>query len=213
MIAKDLDGLLQTAGEIQAIPGRQVVHEVVDACDAVLDKDAVHFNIGVKVYTSTPVLDSGDEPRPQRCDSRVVVPVLLHVDGMPVLRVRDTKDEVNHLRRTLLRLDKRLGGLRVHGAEFGLGYAPTRVVLREDAGAVGEAVDDGRIELPKHESQRLFELVVYNHVLVGAKETMGQVGKGLDSEVDCVFPVRAIEVELSLGRFLFRGFRRGLGGR
>ena len=207
VVAQDLDGLLEPPGQIEVIPRRQVLNQVVDAGDAVLDQHAIYLDIRVEVDAGTPFLDPRDCAGAQGRDGGVVVAVLLHVDGVPVLGVRDAEDEVDHLGRAALGLDQRLGWLGVDGAEVGLADAAGGVLLGEDTGAVGEAVDDGGVELAQHEAQGLLELVVDDHVLVGAEEAVGQVGEGLDLEVDAVLPVAAVEVELAAGGLL--GARRG----
>lgn len=97
MVTENLDRLLQAPCQIEVIPSGQIPNQVVDACDTVFDQHAANFNVGVKVHSSTPILNSRDKARAQRCDARIMVPVLLHIDRMPVFCVRDSKNEVNHL--------------------------------------------------------------------------------------------------------------------
>lgn len=69
-------------------------------------------------------------------------------------------------------------------SKISLAYAMALVTLWEDARAVSKAVYYWRVELPQHNAQRFFKLIVDNHVLVDSKKAMRQVLEGLDGKVD-----------------------------
>ena len=169
MVAKNLDRFLKATSKIQAIPRRKIMNKVVDTCDAVLDEHAVDLYEGVEVDTSTPVLHARNGAGSQGRKTRVVVAMLLHVDGMPMLNMRYSKDKVEHLGRALLRLDECLWRIRVDSTKLGLGDVGLGSALRKDSRTVCETVYDGRIELAQHEAQSFLELIVNDHVLVCSK--------------------------------------------
>jgi hypothetical protein len=196
MVAKNLDRFLKATSKIQAIPRRKILNKVVDTCYTVLDKHAIDLYEGVEVNSSTPILHARNSARSEGCKTRVVVAMLLHIDGMPMLNMRYSKDKVKHLGRALLRLHECLWGVWVNSAKLGLGNIGLGSALGEDTRAVCETVYDGRIELAQHEAQSFLELIVNDHMLVCSKETMRQVIKGADFGIE-VFPFCAEDVELA----------------
>lgn len=113
VVSKNLDGFLKATGEVKAVPRRKIVDKVIDTGNAVFNQHTVHLDKRVKVYTSTPVLNARDKSGAQRGNAGVMVAVLLHVDGVPVLGMGDTKDEVEHLGSSPLRLYQGLGRVGV----------------------------------------------------------------------------------------------------
>lgn len=71
--------------------------------------------------------------------------------------------------------------------------------MREHARSVSETIYDRRMKLSQHEPQSFFELIVDNHVLIDAEQSVGEVFERLDGEIDRVLPIIAVKVELSTG--------------
>src|SRR5690242_10986502 len=111
---------------------------------------------------------------------------------MPVLRMRNAEDEVNHLGGAFLGLHQSFRGLGVDGTELGFSDAATGVFLWENTGPVGETVHNGGIELSQHEAKSFLELPIDDHMLIDAEEPMREVLKGLDGEVKGILPVIAV---------------------
>src|SRR5271163_1709166 len=88
---------MQAAGEVKRVPLREIAAKSVKAHHAVLDESTVHRDVGIEVAACTKgVLDFGDGVGTKGADSGVVIAMLLEVDGVPVLGVRNTEDEIDH---------------------------------------------------------------------------------------------------------------------
>ena len=86
-----------------------------------------------------------------------------------MLSMRDTKDEIDHLGISPLRLDQCLGRMRMHSAELGVCNGLTSRFLGENTGAIGETIHDRGVELAEHHAQSFLELIVNDHMLVRAE--------------------------------------------
>jgi len=105
-----------------------------------------------------------------------MVAMLLHVEGVPVLRVRHTKDKIYHLGRTILRSLNGERRLRVYSAKFVVcGNLATGFGLRKDAGAVSKGVSDRCPECPWNLLQNLLEVGIEGDVLVDSEIDMRKV--------------------------------------
>ena len=154
---------------------------------------------------------------------RVVVRVLLHVDGVPVRRVRDGEDKVEQ--GLVLRASEREGGSGTRSASEEVNEGPPKgrrahllrvALLPEDAAAVGERVADGRLEVAEDVLEVALDLLGDLDDLVAA-ERLGELHHGRDAALGdarvgrrrgdgrCRFRVGLLRVErarrCSCGRF------------
>lgn len=77
-------------------------------------------------------------------------------------------------------------------SKVSLADAAAGLFLGENARAVGETIDNGRIELAQHHTQSFFELIVDNHMLVDAKQAMRKLIETLNGKVNSVLPLVAV---------------------
>lgn len=91
-----------------------------------------------------------------------MIAVLLQIQRMPMLGVRNSKDEINNFALALLHGGN--GGAwvwmelrRAHRA---------RIRLWKDSRTIGECVTDWRSELPKNLPQSLLEFLIDQHMLI-----------------------------------------------
>lgn len=97
VVAQDLDGFVEPAGEVEGVPLGKVLAQRVEVDDAVFDQCAVDRDVGVEVDACAPfVLDVGDGGGAEAAEGGVVVAMLGEVEGVPVLGVGDAEDEVDH---------------------------------------------------------------------------------------------------------------------
>lgn len=97
VIAEDLDGFVESAGQVEGVPLGEILAQRVEVDDAVFDQGAVHGDVGVEVDARAPfVLDVGDGGGAETAEGGIVVAMLGEVQGVPVLGVGDAEDEVNH---------------------------------------------------------------------------------------------------------------------
>ena len=103
VVAQDLDGFVEPAGEVEGIPLGEILAQRVEVDDAVFDQRAVHGDVRVEVDARAPfVLDVRDGGGAEPPEGGVVVAVLGEVEGVPVLGVGDAEDEVDHFAATAL---------------------------------------------------------------------------------------------------------------
>lgn len=111
--------------------------------------------------------------------------VIVKIDIMPMLAVRDAEDKINHLCTALLHL---LHGFR--GCWMDAILAWLIASLRKHTRSVREGISNGSTELPEYLSKSLLELLVDDHMLIDTKASEWQFGEIRDVQPVVVLPIK-----------------------
>ena len=96
IVPQNLDRFVKTTCKVECSPLRQIVTDRVEVDDTIFDERAIDGDVRVKVDASTEsILYLRHNIATHGPEKRVMVSVLLKVQGVPVLRIRNPKDEVD----------------------------------------------------------------------------------------------------------------------
>src|SRR5437763_328905 len=125
--------------------------------------------------------------------------MLGQVQRMPVLRMADAKDEVDHFGAAFLPFLYCFGRTWVR-AHVGAGpSAAAGVHLPKDATPVSKGVRNGRPKLPQDLSKSFLEVLVDFDVRVGADDAVGHLRAGRDVGIRVIFPAACETLTWAVG--------------